>query len=185
MRDPCEPLAVERRAALSRRWLPAQWRPLMKQWSVFRGAAWKIDHRWTASKLLGYSELCKGAEWEPLANAPANVVLIDGRVAELANYTDQYRDLEDEYLFFPDWDDDYEPERLQLQEHRRWSAQQRKRNQAREREADVLLVHYLLPHVRLYGKLRALELSERAYYYRLNSALDSLHRCYWDQVERL
>ena len=155
----------------------------MKEWSGFRRAAWKIDHRWTAPKLLGYSELRKGTRWEPLVNAPPEIVLIDGSVAELANYTDQSRDWEDEYPFFSDWDDDYEPVRLRLQEDRKWSAQQRKRDQAREREADVLLVHYLLPHVRLYGKLRALELSERAYYYRLSSALDSLHRCYSDRIE--
>jgi hypothetical protein len=156
----------------------------MERWSDFRGAAWKIDYRWTASKLLGYSELRRGAEWEPLTNAPAEIVLLDGSVAELANYADQSpRDSDDEYPFLPDWDDDYEP--VWFHQDRRWSVQERKRKEAREREADVLLVHYLLPHVRLYGKLRALELGERAYYYRLSSALDSLHRCYWDRAERL
>jgi hypothetical protein len=183
VRDPCEPLAVEHRAALSRQWLPAQWRPIMKQWSVFRRAAWKIDHRWTASKLLGYSELCRGTEWEPLVKAPPGIVRLDASVAELANSAEQTRDWEDEYPFFSDWDDDYEP--VRLDEDWRWSTQERKRNQAREREADVLLVHYLLPHVRLYGKLRALKLGERAYYYRLSSALDSLHWYYSDRVDRL
>lgn len=154
----------------------------MKQWSAFRRGAWKIDHRWTAPKLLGHSELRKGREWEPLVNAPAGIVRLDLSVAELANCAEQTHDWEDEYPFSPDWDDDYEP--VQLHDDREWYAQERKRNQAREREAEVLLVHYLLPHVRLYGKLRALELGERAYYYRLSSALDSLHRYYADRVER-
>lgn len=157
----------------------------MKDWSGFRRAAWKIDHRWTASKLLGYAELRKGTEWEPLANAPPEIILVDASVAELANCADQTHDCEDDYPFSLDWDEDYEPMRLRFQEDRWWAAQERKRNEAREREADVLLVHYLLPHVRLYGKLRALELGERAYYYRLSSALDSLHRCYSDRVDRL
>jgi hypothetical protein len=179
--------AADRRAALSRARLPAQWRPWMKQWSMFRGAAWKIDRGWTAHHLIAQAEILKGHAWSPLSKAPPKIALIDECVADLAGCV-VARDVEDrdhrardrsgqwsqQFVDFDiePWDDDYLDI---LDEDQRW---EQRLNAARERGGDLLLVHYLLPHVRMYRKLRALKLSERAYYYRLNSALDALEREY-------
>lgn len=40
--------------------------------------------------------------------------------------------------------------------------------------AHVVMLHYLLPHLQTYRKLRILGISERTYYYRLAEALDEL-----------
>jgi hypothetical protein len=155
----------------------------MKQWSKFRRLAWKIDRRWTTYMLFVHAERLKGdGEWVPLSNAaPAEITLIDQCVADLvgcgiardrAAWTpEQWARLKQQLWHGEhyDWEDDELDD--QVDEDQRW---EEKFKAAREREGDLLLMHYLLPHVRLYGKLRALELSERAYYYRLNSALRTL-----------
>jgi hypothetical protein len=179
--------AAKRRATLSGARLPAQWRSWMKQWSMFRGQAWKIDQRWSAHQLFVHAERLKGeGEWVPLSNAAlAEIILIDQCVADLlgCSIADTRWDREhwarverslwnqsfDGLDIESDWDD-YERDRIDEEDRRL----EEKCNAAREREGDLLLMHYLLPHVRLYGKLRVLELSERAYYYRLNSALQTL-----------
>lgn len=175
--------AVDRRVALSRARLPAHWRRWMKQWSTFRGQAWKIDRQWTAHRLFVHAERLKGdGEWVPLPDAaPAEIILIDQCVAHLlgCSIADTRWDREHwarverslwnsafDGLDDSGWDDE-EDRRLE-----------EKLDAAREHEGDLLLMHYLLPHVRLYYKLRVLKLSERAYYYRLNSALQTLDEDY-------
>jgi hypothetical protein len=180
--------AVERRTALSRARLPAEWRSWMKQWSMFRRQAWKIDHQWSAPGLFVHAERLKGeGEWVPLPDAaPAEIILIDQCVAHLlgcsiegTRWDREHRArLERRLSWNPafdglddsDWDDDNDRDRIDGEDRR----SEEKFYAAREREGDLLLMHYLLPHVRLYYKLRVLNLSERAYYYRLNSALQAL-----------
>jgi hypothetical protein len=192
--------AVERRAALSRAHLPEKWRPWMTQWSTFRGQAWKIDHQWTAPRLFVHAERLKGeGEWVPLSNnAPSAIILIDQCVADLVGcaiaYEGRYRDawtpeqwarLEQQLWhgeFYMEDDDELDQFNDQLEEDQ---SSEEKYRADRAREGDLLLVHYLLPHVRLYGKLRVLKLSERAYYYRLNSALQTLNDDYAFRAEYL
>jgi hypothetical protein len=179
--------AVERRAALSGARLPAEWRSWMKQWSTFRRQAWKIDRQWTAHRLFVHAERLKGeGEWVPLPDAaPAEIILIDQCVAHLLGCSIEDTRWDREHwarverrlwnsafdgLDDSDWDGDYDRDRIDEEDRRL----EEKLDAAREREGDLLLMHYLLPHVRLYYKLRLLKLSERAYYYRLNSALYTL-----------
>src|SRR3569833_1341178 len=161
--------AIERRAALSRAHLPEKWRPWMTQWSTFRGEAWKIDHQWTAPRLFAHAERLKGeGEWAPLSNiAPSEITLIDQCVADLVGcaiaYEGRYRDawtpeqwarLEQQLWhgeFYMEDDDELDQFNDQLEEDQR---SEEKYRAHRAREGDLLLVHYLLPHVRLYGKLR-------------------------------
>jgi hypothetical protein len=154
----------------------------MKLWASYRSTVWKIDRWWSAHTLIARMEILKGnGAWEPLVKAPHQIELIDEIVADLADcvvaspvtsainsWGDQWSPIKFD-LYDDDWGYPY------LDEDRRWEG---KYKADRAREADLLLVHYLLPHVRLYRKLRALELSERAYYYRLNSALKSLGETY-------
>ncbi len=190
--------AADRRAYLSRDRLPARWRPWMKQWTAFRGAAWKIDHRWSTNRLIGHSGTLKArGEWVPLSDAaPAEIILIDECVADLVGCTvvsaggdrDYWahvrRNLWSQSFYDPDIDPDWDEDlaRRVEEEDRRL---EEKIDAAREREGDLLLMHYLLPHVRLYGKLRALDLSERAYYYRLDSALSTLDQEYSFRADHL
>lgn len=172
--------AADRRAALSRAGLPAQWRPLMKQWSSYRRASWNIDRWWTAYTLTAHVEILKGnGAWGSPLRAPQEIVWIDESVANLAGCIVAHQASSQSNRRVTQWaptsfdactDDDYWSDPY-LDEDRKW---EERYEAARKREADVLLMHYLLPHVRLYRKLRALELSERGYYYRLNSALSSL-----------
>jgi hypothetical protein len=158
----------------------------MEKWSMFRRQAWKIDHRWSEHGLLVHAERLKGdGIWAPLTQAAkAEVFLIDMCVADLVGCLVAREDWDRDYwarverslgnreLFDLDIASEWGDERNQADEaDRRW---EEKSNAAREREGDLLLMHYLLPHVRLSRKQRVLQLSERAYYYRLNSALDTL-----------
>jgi hypothetical protein len=191
--------AADRRAALSRARLPAKWRSWMDQWSLFRGQAWKIDREWTAPRLFVHSERLKGpGEWVPLSDtASTEIILIDQCVADLVGCVIAH-EASDRDSWTPEkwarlrhqlWhgefyleDDELDQFNDQLEEDQRW---EEKFRAAREREGDLLLMHYLLPHVRLYGKLRALQLSERAYYYRLDSALQTLDDEYVFRAEHL
>ena len=114
----------------------------MKTSSGLRRAGWNISHRWTALKLLGQSRFRKRTGWEPLVTAPAQVGLVDGNAVERLNDTDQ----------IGDWGEADKPVRLRLHAIRRWFAQQAKRAQPREHEANALPVHDLLAFVRPYAK---------------------------------
>jgi hypothetical protein len=182
------------RAVLSRAHLAAQWRPWMKQWSVFRRAAWRIDPHWSAYRLKAHAEILKGeGEWVTLPEAASGeIILIDECVADLLgctvvcirgdrDYWARARRRSWDQPFYdpdpgidPDWEEGL-ARRIEEEDER----VEEKINAARERDGELLLLHYLLPHVRLYGKLRALGLSERAYYYHLDAALSTLAEEYF------
>jgi hypothetical protein len=56
-------------------------------------------------------------------------------------------------------------------EHDRWLERYERRRLAC---STALFVHYLLPHLRSYRKAKALNLSERTYYYRIGEAIEDL-----------
>jgi hypothetical protein len=152
----------------------------MKAWSSYRRAAWKVDERWSVHRLIVHTECVKGAgRWGARLRAPSDVIKIDEAVAGLADCAIAGEITEDQEfpsrpwrtsLVFFDDDDDWDSSDLAED---RWEEQYRA---IQARMADLLCIHYLLPHVRLYQKLRVFELSERAYYYRLMAALDALER---------
>ena len=166
---------------------------MMEAWSVLRGQEWKIDQRWSAAQLFVHAERLKGeGEWTPLSRAaPTQIILTDQCVAYLVGcvvaeswerdaWTPEWDSLPRDL-----WDEDelytFRADHARLEEERRhW---EEKLQAAREREGAVLLMHYLLPQVRLYQKLRVLKISERTFYYRLSSALDTLQREYQYRID--
>lgn len=188
-----EESAAETRAALSRYHLPDRWRSVMEKWSVFRGQAWRINQGWSAAQLFVHAERLKGeGEWTPLlSSAPTQITLTDQCVAHLVGCV--VAESWEREVWTPEWDplprglwdddelDTFRADNARLEaERRQW---EEKRQAARERDGAVLLIHYLLPHVRMYQKLRVLKISERTFYYRLNSALDRFQREYQYRLE--